>query len=99
MEHELKTMPAFFEAVLSGEKTAEVRKNDRSFQKGDKLLLREYEIRRTFIGGVLRPEYSHFEADGYSERKARVVITHVLTGEEWGIKDGYAVLSFKKIKG
>lgn len=42
-EHELKILPEYFEAVVSGCKTFEVRKDDRGFQAGDYLLLREYE--------------------------------------------------------
>ncbi len=40
--HELKLDEQFFDAVLSGEKPFEVRKNDRGFQKGDKILFTEY---------------------------------------------------------
>jgi hypothetical protein len=43
MIHELKTLPEYFNAVLSGEKTFEVRKNDRPFHKGDLLALNEYD--------------------------------------------------------
>jgi hypothetical protein len=41
-EHDLKTWPEFFRLVCSGEKTFEVRYNDRSFRVGDTLLLREW---------------------------------------------------------
>lgn len=39
---DLKTWPEYFEAVLSGEKTFEVRTNDKLFEVGDILNLREY---------------------------------------------------------
>jgi hypothetical protein len=42
MIHELKILPKYFEAVISGEKTFEIRKNDRTFRKGDFLALNEY---------------------------------------------------------
>ena len=40
--HELKIWPIYFEAVLSGRKTFEYRFNDRNYQEGDMLILREY---------------------------------------------------------
>lgn len=40
--HELKTWPEYFQAIKSGKKTFEVRKNDRSFKVGDVLLLKEW---------------------------------------------------------
>lgn len=39
MEHKLKILPEYFEAVKSGSKTFEVRKDDRGFQAGDTLFL------------------------------------------------------------
>lgn len=43
MSHELKTLPSFFEAVVSKRKSFEIRKNDRNFQVGDVLLLKEWD--------------------------------------------------------
>lgn len=40
--HELKIDPAPFDAVIRGWKFFEVRKNDRGFKNGDRLLLKEY---------------------------------------------------------
>ena len=42
MIHELKIVPEYFEAVISGKKTFEDRKNDRPFHEGDLLALNEY---------------------------------------------------------
>jgi len=42
-KHELKTWPEYFTAVASGEKTFEIRKNDRNFQVGDRIKLVEYD--------------------------------------------------------
>lgn len=47
MLHELKTWPVMFDAVKSGEKTFELRRDDRDFDVEDHLLLREWDS----IGG------------------------------------------------
>lgn len=43
MEHELKIYPKYYEDVISGQKTFEVRINDRKFQVGDILVLKEWD--------------------------------------------------------
>jgi len=42
MEHELKIFPEYFEALETGRKRFELRKNDRDFSEGDILILREW---------------------------------------------------------
>jgi hypothetical protein len=41
--HQLKTWPALFQAILENKKTFDLRQNDRNFQVGDFLKLREYD--------------------------------------------------------
>jgi hypothetical protein len=41
--HELKSWPDFFRAISGGFRTHELRRNDRCFNVGDRLMLREYE--------------------------------------------------------
>lgn len=41
--HELKVEPPFFDRLLDGTKTFEVRKDDRGFQSGDTLVLKEWD--------------------------------------------------------
>jgi hypothetical protein len=43
IEHELKTSSSMFNAIASGEKTFELRLNDRDFRVGDILVLRDYD--------------------------------------------------------
>lgn len=49
MIHELKINPDYFKAVISGEKSFEIRKNDRPFHKGDLLALNEFNV-NTYTG-------------------------------------------------
>lgn len=42
MKHELKIWPQFYEEVKNKSKTWEYRYNDRNFQKGDTVILREW---------------------------------------------------------
>ena len=78
--HELKTVRPYFGAVWGGEKTAELRKNDRGFQVGDLMLLREY-----------LPDEFHYT--GYA---IRAEITDIVTDAEgeW-LAEGHVMLSFK----
>jgi len=62
--HELKTWPEPFNAIWNGKKTFEVRKNDRRFEVGDLVVLREYDP----SVGV------------YSGRQVSAAIGYVLTG-------------------
>jgi len=43
MRHELKVWPQYFCRVKDGSKTFEVRVNDRGFQPGDEVVLREFD--------------------------------------------------------
>ena len=82
--HELKIEQKYFLEVILGRKTAEVRKNDRDFQVGDILRLREIIERKT-----LKDEIK------YTGHYMLAKITHILTAEEFsGLADGYVTLSF-----
>lgn len=78
--HELKCLSEYFFAVDSGEKPFEVRRDDRGFQRGDKLVLKE-------VSGPTR-RYTGNEI----ERK----ISYILTGGQFGIEAGYVVLGLSK---
>lgn len=70
MIHELKILPEFFEAVTSGRKQFEIRKNDRGFKVGDQLILKEYDIWESeFTGDSYKAEITYItdyaQQDGY----------------------------------
>ena len=69
MIHELKIAPIYFEAVTSGKKAFEVRKDDRNYQENDVLILKEYDNNAytgreyaVIVTYILRGEYCK---DGY----------------------------------
>ncbi|HDY1074723.1 TPA: DUF3850 domain-containing protein [Escherichia coli] len=66
--HELKILPEYFEAVVSGDKSFEIRKNDRNYQKGDILRLNEYQDGQ-YTGDVYVAEITYItnyaQQDGY----------------------------------
>lgn len=75
--HELKTWPEFWQAVYRGEKTFELRKDDRAYRVGDELRLREYEpTTGAFTGNAL----------------VRYVSYIVRDVPEFGLEPGYAIL-------
>ena len=80
--HELKILPEYFNAVICGEKTFELRKNDRDFQRGDVVCLMEYDTLNAELTG----------------RQQLIEITYVLYGDEktekYGLKKGYCIFSF-----
>lgn len=49
--HKLKIDSKYFDAVLKGFKTFEIRKNDRNFKVGDKLILQEYDPEKQVCTG------------------------------------------------
>ena len=88
-EHELKTWPAYFEAIVSGEKTFEVRRDDRGFQKGDVLVLQCWNP-KVGLGG-------RYVNDCFGKpREIRRKIAYVLTGGQFGIEPGFVVMGLKR---
>ncbi len=57
--HELKTHPEPFAAIQSGRKTFELRWDDRDFQVGDVLVLREWDQEMGYTGDVLARRVSY----------------------------------------
>lgn len=79
--HELKTHLEQYAAVDRLDKTHEVRRNDRDFQKGDVLVLREFDQHRT----------------EYTGRWVAVAVTHVTEGGSFGLPADLCVMSIRKL--
>jgi hypothetical protein len=58
-EHELKTLPQYFKEVSKGNKTWELRENDRNFQVGDILILQEYDLDKGYTGDEYRAKVKY----------------------------------------
>ena len=82
--HDLKVDVAPYEAQLDGKKTCEFRKSDRDFVEGDYLLLRRSP--GTVMGGE-----DCFHA-------ILLKVTHIDRGPEYGIPEGYCVMSTRRIE-
>jgi len=48
VQHELKIRPNFYNDIIEGNKTFEVRKNDRNFKVGDELILKEWYVEKGY---------------------------------------------------
>lgn len=82
--HELKVWPEYFQAILDGLKTYELRHtHDRTFAVGDILRLREW-----IPWGGLAPRYTG--------RVVRREITYIMhpTPDIPGIREGWVILAF-----
>lgn len=88
--HILKTDLDVFDLVKRGIKNYEIRFNDRNYQEGDLLKLRE--TRHT---GMQMAEGAPLV---YTGREVLATVTHVLEGPIYGLKEGWAILSIKKHK-
>lgn len=49
--HELKILPEYYKAQVEGKKNFEIRKNDRDYKVGDKLVLKEYDPKAKELTG------------------------------------------------
>ena len=79
MTHNIKLQCGFADSVNSGEKNFEIRKNDRGYQKGDK-------VQFSVIDNVGLRMYHPLEEKTF-------IITYVMSG--YGLENGYVVFGIK----
>lgn len=92
MTHAIKILETFADAVANGEKTFEVRENDRNYQKDDLIV---FHVITDFADSPRNCR--HFSPDSHPLNKMVFKITYVLSG--WGIKDGWVVFGIKEVSG
>ena len=83
MTHYIKIEKSFADAVLCGDKTFEIRRNDRGYQKGDC-------IQFIPMDGLLCKDFFHPLKDKV------YTITYVMNG--YGLENGYVVFGIKELK-
>ena len=72
----------YFNDIISGKKTADIRKNDRNYKVGDLVEFQEYLI------DVNTGKYK------YTNRSVTIMISHIIPGGKFGLESGYCMLSF-----
>jgi hypothetical protein len=81
-EHELKTWPQPFQALLDGSKTFELRRADRDFRVDDLLILCEWDP----------------GAEAYTGRRCRFYVAYVTDGHPFGaLVDGFVCLGLRAL--
>ncbi|OJX55531.1 MAG: hypothetical protein BGO88_04775 [Flavobacterium sp. 38-13] len=77
--HELKIWNEHFEDIWNGVKKFELRKDDRGFQVGDELCLKEFNP----------------ETQKYTGSVQHKTVSHILKGGQFGLKKGYVIMSLE----
>ena len=84
--HFLKVWPQFFEPIARGQMPFDVRKNDRDFRAGDKVVMYEW----------IPENAKGREAEGYTGREVRGNILHVMRATDVdGLGPEYVVLGIE----
>lgn len=79
MQHDLKILPKYFEAVKTGKKKFELRKNDRDYKVGDEIHLEEWEPAGGYTGRDIVKEITYV----------------LKNCEEFGLKNGYCIIGWR----
>lgn len=94
--HSLKSWPSHFRALLSGAKTFEIRFNDRGYQVGDRLILKEFTPE--FITNAGDRELAAHPPGTYTGNHTERWVTHI-DGESRGVAKGFVMLALREQRG
>ena len=78
--HKLKVHPSIYRSIVSKVKTWEIRKNDRDFDVGDHLQLREYDPG---------------PCGDYTGQSVIATVMYIMHGGRFGIPEGYCIMSIR----
>lgn len=78
MKHNLKTWPGYFQATWVGDKTFEIRKNDREFKERDEIVLEEWEPGNMEYTGRVIEGFIRYMTD-YEQKQGYVVLQIEIT--------------------
>ena len=81
MTHNLKILKPYFEAVKMGNKTFEMRKDDRPYKVGDTVVLHEIGVGNAPTGREITKKIGHI----------------LRNCPEYGLADGFCILSLKEV--
>lgn len=104
--HDLKTWPEPFAAVVAGDKTHEARKNDRDYQVGDVLRLREFKPMHSdpcrWNMGDFRchrcgSKYGEGPQGTFTGREVLRLVTYITPGGQYGLPADLCVMSIRKV--
>lgn len=84
MVHQLKCASNYFEDVITGRKTFEVRKNDRDFRVGDFIALNE-----------LTPHECNEKKEHLETGKSALFHIHYILDDPEYVKEGYVILGIE----
>jgi len=84
--HELKTDPEVFQANLDGRKPYEIRFDDRGYEVGDILILRETEFTGEEMNETGKPLV-------YTGRRKELDVRYILRGPIYGLAEGWVIMS------
>lgn len=81
--HGLKTDPDVFQKSYQGVKTFEIRFNDRNYEVGDTVILKETKYSRKEMDEGMPLEYTG--------REGMIKISYILYGPIYGLKEGWVI--------
>lgn len=87
--HTLKTIDYCWDAVESGEKTFEIRRNDRGYQRGDIVCLEKIDDRGNYVADPAQ--------GSFSRRKIERKIGFMLIGGQFGIAADHVLFSLEPV--